>query len=106
MSNCAVYNDHIILVTTTYYESIDEMRFHLAVETMRRCRYYGYRLVIIDGSPDESVATTLRWVIGVFVRGCTFTIDHSLGKKEPWFLNKIMLVWVLHADKLSSKHPK
>ncbi len=49
-----------ILVTTTMYKSVDEVRCQLAFETVRKAVADGYTIVVVDGSPTTDVHAELR----------------------------------------------
>ena len=49
-----------ILVTTTFYRSIDEIRFVLACVMMEAAAEAGYQIIVIDGSPDPAIAEKFR----------------------------------------------
>lgn len=50
----------ILLVTTTFYKSTGELRFELALETVKRAREEGHRVLIIDGSPDSKIRSAFH----------------------------------------------
>ncbi len=49
-----------VLVTTTFSKSSDELRFRLALKTCDAAREHGYPLIVVDGSPHESMRDLLR----------------------------------------------
>lgn len=50
----------VIVVTTTFYKSTDELRFRLACDMVGAAVADGHKVVIVDGSPIPQVAETLR----------------------------------------------
>jgi hypothetical protein len=57
---CILKFNEIVVATTTFYKSVEETRFKCAEKTIRNSKTHGSRIVIIDGSPVESVAEQLR----------------------------------------------
>ncbi|HRH22394.1 MAG TPA: hypothetical protein PLB51_00175 [Candidatus Paceibacterota bacterium] len=53
-------NDRIVLVTTTFIKSVDEVRAQLALKTCRTARDNDYPIIVIDGSPCEEFKQALR----------------------------------------------
>lgn len=49
----------ISIVTTTFYKSIKETRFHLACQMIGNARAMGHDVTFVDGSPDARVAKSL-----------------------------------------------
>ena len=45
----------VIIATTTFYKSTDELRFKLACELITKAVAVKYPIIIVDGSPDSSV---------------------------------------------------
>ncbi|OGY47721.1 MAG: hypothetical protein A2840_01010 [Candidatus Buchananbacteria bacterium RIFCSPHIGHO2_01_FULL_47_11b] len=50
---------NIILVTTTFYKNIEELRFQLVCRTIDQAVSAGYPIVVVDGSPDLRIAKKL-----------------------------------------------
>lgn len=49
-----------IIVTTTFYKSVEELRFRLACDMVRVAIAHGHKVVIVDNSPIPEVAESLR----------------------------------------------
>ena len=49
-----------VIATTTFYKSVEELRFKLACLFVAAARKLGYSVVIVDGSPGKEVAEILR----------------------------------------------
>lgn len=49
-----------VLVTTTLYQSPDELRFKLALKTCAAAKAAEYQLIVADGSPNEHIRDLLR----------------------------------------------
>lgn len=47
------YVEEVVLMTTTFYRSVHELRFRLALETIEAAKEAGYHMVIVDASPIE-----------------------------------------------------
>lgn len=50
----------VVVVTTTFYGSTAEPRFGLTCKTIELARQAGRVVVVVDGSPDPSIADTFR----------------------------------------------
>ena len=50
----------VVIVTSTFYKSVEELRFVLAVEMVKSAIASGYRVVVVDASPIPDVAVTLK----------------------------------------------
>lgn len=50
----------VVIVTTTYYKTSTELRFHLACQMVGNAIGSGYQVVVVDGSPDPQIAEALR----------------------------------------------
>lgn len=46
----------ISILTTTFYKNREEIRFHLAAQLIGNAIAQGYEVVVVDGSPDPSIA--------------------------------------------------
>lgn len=46
-------NSNIVLVTTTFYHDINELRYQLFLKTVDEAKRYGYPVIVVDGSPEE-----------------------------------------------------
>lgn len=44
-----------VLVTTTFFKSLQDLRCTLAIETMEAARSRSYPIIVVDGSPDPEV---------------------------------------------------
>lgn len=53
-------NDRIVLVTTTFSKSVDDVRAQLALKTCRAARDNNYPIIVVDGSPCEEFKYALR----------------------------------------------
>ncbi len=53
-------NDRIVLVTTTFSKSVEDVRAQLALKTCRAARDNNYRIIVVDGSPCEEFKQALR----------------------------------------------
>lgn len=53
-------NNRVVLVTTTFYKSVDELRFQLAYDTVQKGVEAGHKVVVVDGSPNTNIAGELR----------------------------------------------
>src|SRR3989344_3752818 len=49
-----------VLVTTTFSKSAEDLRFQLALKTCDEAQKAGYPIIIVDGSPEESMRDLLR----------------------------------------------
>ena len=49
-----------VLVTTTFSKSAEDLRFQLALKTRDEAQKAGYPIIIVDGSPEESMRDLLR----------------------------------------------
>ena len=50
----------VVVVTTTFYKSVEELRFRLACRLVEKAVADGHKVVIVDGSPIPEVALRLR----------------------------------------------
>lgn len=51
---------HVIIATTTFYKSTDELRFKLACQLVKKANEAGYTVIALDGSPDKSIKSELE----------------------------------------------
>jgi hypothetical protein len=49
-----------VIVSTTFYRSRGELRFNLACQFITAAVAAGYPVVIVDGSPDPSIADSMK----------------------------------------------
>ena len=54
------YADRVVLVTTTFSPSIDDMRGRLALKTCHMARECDYSIIVVDGSPSQEFKQALR----------------------------------------------
>ncbi len=54
------YTDRVVLVTTTFSPSLQDMRAQLALKTCTTAVAHGYRIVVVDGSPSIEFKEALR----------------------------------------------
>ncbi len=52
-------NHRVLVVTTTFYQSMAETRYKLALETVKKTKEK-YRMLIVDGSPDPKIKETFH----------------------------------------------
>lgn len=52
--------DLVVLVTTTFSKSVDDVRAQLALKTCRAARDNNYPIIVVDGSPCEEFKYALR----------------------------------------------
>ena len=64
--------NQIFVAMTTFYKSVNELRFKLACQTVIEAVKFGYRVIIVDCSPDPMVKGTL-YKLGA----------HIFNQKEP-----------------------
>lgn len=50
----------IAVLTTTFYKSTDETRFHLAAQMIGNAIAVGHSVIVVDGSPDDAIGESLR----------------------------------------------
>lgn len=50
----------VVIVTTTSYDSQEELRFHLACQMVGNAIGSDYQVVVVDGSPNPKIAEALR----------------------------------------------
>lgn len=50
----------VVVVTTTFYKSMEELRFRLACDMVKAAVAAGHKVVIVDASPIFHIAETLR----------------------------------------------
>lgn len=50
----------VVLVTTTFSKSVEEMRAQLALKTCRAAKENGYRIIVVDDSPCQEFKAALR----------------------------------------------
>lgn len=50
------------VLTTTFYRSTEELRFHLACQLVGNAIAVGDHVMVVDGSPDAAVSRSLRWL--------------------------------------------
>lgn len=48
-------NHRVMVVTTTFYKSITEARFQIALKTIDQAKKNGFRILIVDGSPSSII---------------------------------------------------
>ncbi|MBI4224884.1 MAG: hypothetical protein HY617_00990 [Candidatus Sungbacteria bacterium] len=75
--------NQVVLVTTTFYRSLDETRFSLALEMTMRAQLHGYPLIIVDGSPVSMIAEELTAYGAIVYRQQTKGIGPS--RREAYF---------------------
>lgn len=49
-----------VLATTTCYQTVEELRFKLALKTIKLTRQKNYSVIIIDSSPNPDIADAFR----------------------------------------------
>lgn len=54
------WKNDVVLVTTTFSMSMDDIRVSLALKTCRAAREHGYKMIVVDGSPCEEFKAALR----------------------------------------------
>ncbi len=52
--------DRVVLVTTTFSPSIEDVRAQLALKTCNAAREHGYKIIVVDGSPSSEFKAALR----------------------------------------------
>lgn len=52
--------EDVVLVTTTFSKTLDDVRAQLALKTCRSARENGYPIIVVDGSPCQEFKTALR----------------------------------------------
>lgn len=52
--------ENMALVTTTFYKNTDETRYKLACGMVKKAVDAGYKVLIVDGSPNPTVTETLK----------------------------------------------
>ena len=57
-----------IIVTTTFYTSVHDIRFLLALEMIRLACSAGYKVIVVDGSPESWVQAALQQCGAVVLR--------------------------------------
>lgn len=65
----------VAILTTTFYRSMDELRFRLACKTTCAAREAGHPVLLVDGSPDRSIRDAFT-DLGAVVLAET---DHGIG---------------------------
>ena len=50
----------VVVATTTFYKNTEELRFRLACDMVKAAVANGHRVVIVDASPDPTIASRLR----------------------------------------------
>lgn len=79
--------DQIVLVTTTYYDnlnnSIQQARFLASLRMAEEAKVYGYPLIVLDASPVEDVAECLRFHGAIVLRQQTKGMGPS--RREVFF---------------------
>jgi hypothetical protein len=55
-------SDQVVIVTTTFYKSLDELRFRLACDMVTLATSRGYKVVVVDGSP-ANIQDSVRKVL-------------------------------------------
>ncbi|MEK7629876.1 MAG: hypothetical protein AAB432_00635 [Patescibacteria group bacterium] len=59
----------VLVVTTTMYQNIEEVRFKLACEFVRQAIEKGYQVLIIDNSPENIISDVLQAIGATVVDG-------------------------------------
>lgn len=55
-----VRRDELVVFTATWYESIEDVRCHQAVQTLNALSTFGLTVVVVDGSPSPEVRALLE----------------------------------------------
>ena len=50
----------VSILTTTFYRSVEETRFHLACQLVGNAVAVGYGVIVVDGSPDQSIRKAFK----------------------------------------------
>src|SRR3989338_2030271 len=67
----------IVVVTTTYYKSVSDLRYQLACETIRQARQHDYDIIVVDGSPDPAIRKTFTELGALVFQETTKGMGHS-----------------------------
>jgi hypothetical protein len=51
---------NVVLATTTFYKSMEEVRFKCALKTMEEAAQRGYTIVVVDASPNPEIANAFQ----------------------------------------------
>ena len=49
-----------VVVTTTFYKDVNQLRFQLACQMITKARIAGYPVIVVDGSPNPAIANRFR----------------------------------------------
>ena len=92
-----------VLFTCTFYQSQSDLRFQQCLDTIKEAERCGYPLVIVDGSPDETVHKTLceyspacvvyREVKGSGGKGAQLRAAADIASKLPGVSASTLLCW-------------
>ncbi|MBI2097303.1 MAG: hypothetical protein HYT40_04150 [Candidatus Sungbacteria bacterium] len=50
------------VLTTTFYKSMEELRFHLACQLVGNAIAVGHGVMVVDGSPDAAIGRSFLWL--------------------------------------------
>jgi len=50
----------VVIATTTFYNSTEDLRFHMACKTFNQSTLLGYPTIVVDGSPNDAVKRELE----------------------------------------------
>ncbi len=71
------YADQVVLLTTTFSPSVEDMRAQLALKTCKKAHERGFPIIVVDGSPCQEFKRALRDTGAIVVDQQEFGMEGS-----------------------------
>lgn len=76
----------IVFLTTTFYKTVEDIRFNLACQTIGNAVGLGYDILVVDGSPDTKLLDQFRRIGATVIREKSSGIGESRRQLFRWAL--------------------